>query len=460
MSSFSSYYKLNHGFIKEKPSDMSSIDRKLRNMLEKLRAERRQEFLKFQRAEDDQNFKIKGKNKNKGKNSKFIKNWKLSRTWSRELIEYAWLSKLSEGYKSMQENPQNWLVLPIYRGRRSMLIQGNGYCELRNQDGWRMFTVKNAPFIHTGLTIIDGIYNHDQNTFQCNDLIVWNNLNICTSTTECRLHFLSCRIEESGVTNKTVESIDVSMMSGSDPKFIPNIRIQLGQYLPLSKNNLLRLFRIGDQFSSPQSDFNYLVFVRKDSMYDTEQEFDKLYSQCQEYRTLSQQNWLIWSGQVIKAFKDYNKKEEEPNGLTFRLNINEKNELYTKDKVLIGEVNHPEILNKSLSLDNDQKILMNEYGLVFVKVKFEKENILNLLDLIASRYPFDIFSNNHNEFKSIMFELSNVSSQDKYSSSLDNFDYIFFKCIEFVTETKYKNCTLLDELNLNLNMESLLKSIS
>ncbi|KAH8585078.1 uncharacterized protein ELE39_001029 [Cryptosporidium sp. chipmunk genotype I] len=457
-STYSSYYKLNHGFIKAKPSDMSSIDRKLKGMLEKLRMERRQEFLKFQRTEDKERFKPKGKSKIVY--SKFIKDWKLSRAWSKELIEYVWLSKFSEGYKYMQENPQDWLLLPIYRGSRSMLIQGNGYCELRNQNGWRMFTVKNTPFVHAGLTIIDGIYNQDQNTFYCNDLIVWNNLNICISTTECRLHFLSCRIEESGVINKTIDSTDICMISELGPKIIPSIRIQLGKYFPLSKDNLLHICKIKDQIRSSSSDFDYLVFVRKDSMYDTEKDCDDSHLQCQECCTVPKQNWLIWRDRQIESFNDCKDREIDDNTLTFRLNINEKNELYTKDKVLIGKVNCSETLTKNLSLDNDQKILMNEFGFVFVKVKFEEENVLNLLNLILSRYPPRICDNIRSKPKDIMFELSNVSTQDKFSCKLDSSDYIFFKCIEFITETKYSNCMILEEFNLNLNMESLLDSIS
>ncbi|EAK89106.1 hypothetical protein [Cryptosporidium parvum Iowa II] len=455
-SSYNSYYKLNHGFIKEKHSDMSSIDKKLRGMLEKLRTERRQKFLKFQRTEDKEYFKPKGKSEKV--HSKFIKDWKLSKVWSKELIEYTWLSKLSEGYKSIQENPQDWLLLPICTGSRSMLIQGNGYCELRNQDGWRIFTVKNVPFAHTGLTIIDGIYNQDQNTFYCNDLIVWNNLNICISTTECRLHFLSSRIEESGVTNRTAESMDVSMVLDSNLKLIPNIRIQLGKYFPLSKDSLLHIYGVNDRMHGPLSDFDCLVFVRKDSVYDVEQDYEDAYPECKEYCTASQKNWFIWRDKQNKSFKDCRDKEMDDN-TTFKLNINEKNELYTKDKVLIGKVRCSGTLTENLSLDNDQKILLNEFGIVFVKVKFETENILNLLNIISSRCLNSICGNNYSKSENI-FELSNVSIQDKFSCKLDSSDYIFFKCIEFITETKYSSCMIPNESNLNLNVESLLNSIS
>ncbi|POM84412.1 hypothetical protein CmeUKMEL1_12265 [Cryptosporidium meleagridis] len=455
-SSYNSYYKLNHGFIKEKHSDMSSIDKKLRGMLEKLRMERRQKFLEFQRTENKEYFKSKGKSKKVY--SKFIKDWKLSRVWSKELIEYTWLSKLSEEYKSIQENPQDWLLLPICAGSRSMLIQGNGYCELRNQDGWRIFTVKNAPFAHAGLTIIDGIYNQDQNTFYCNDLIVWNNLNICISTTECRLHFLSSRIEESGVTNRISESMDVPMLSSSSLKLVPNIRIKLGKYFPLSKDSLLNIYGVNDRTHNSLSDFDCLVFVRKDSTYDAEQDYEDLYIQSKEYCIGPQKNWLIWRDKQNKSFNDGRDKEMDDN-TTFKLNINEKNELYTKDKVLIGKVRCSGTLTKDLPLDNDQKILMNEFGIVYVKVKFEAENMLNLLNVLSSRCLNSICGNSYSKSENI-FELSNVCIQDKSSCRLDSSDYIFFKCVEFITETKYNNCLIPNESNLNLNIESLLNSIS
>lgn len=459
-SSYNSYYKLNHGFIKERPSDTSSVDKKLRGMLERLRKERRQEFLKLQRTEGEEHVRPRGKSTSKGRHSKFIRDWKLSRAWSNELVEYRWLSNVSDGYRSVQDCPQEWLILPFCEGRRSMLIQGNGYCELRNQQGWKMFTVKNAPFSHNGLTIIDGIYNQDQNIFYCNDLIVWNNLNMCTSTTECRLHFLSCRIEESGAANRiTVEGSDVCMKLNSPPKLVPSIRIQFGKYYPLSRDNLLKICVADDQLGRSPSHFDHLVFVRRDSMYEADQYCTHSTQRCQECCMNSQQGWFIWRDQEMSVFSCEEDAETETIESTFRLNVNEKNELYTKDGVLVGKVKGLGAISDSLSLDNDQKVLMNEYNLVFVKVKFGDKHILNALDLISSRNPLS--SNDSMSRDVSLFEPQNVSSQDKHSSKLDSSDYMFFRCIELVSKAKRKNQTRVhEECHLNLNMESLLNSIS
>lgn len=459
-SSYNSYYKLNHGFIKDKSSDMSSIDRKLRGMLENLRKERRQEFLRLQRNEGEEHLGPRGKRTGKGSHSKFIRDWKLSRAWSNELIEYRWLSKVSEGYRSMQDCPQEWLVLPLCEGRRSLLIQGNGYCEIRNQEGWRMFTVKNAPFTHNGLTIIDGVYDQDQNVFHCNDLIVWNNLNMCTSTTECRLHFLSCRIEESGVTSRpAAEDSDIYMKLDSLPRLVPNIRIQLGKYYPLSRDNLVNICGTAGQLGGAPPCLGHLVFVRRDSLYEADKDCTHLGQRCQECcLDDSQQGWLIWRDQETSVFNREKDTETETFEATFRLNANEKNELYTKDGVLVGKVSGPGTISESLSLDEDQKVLMNEYGLVFVKVKFGDEHMLDVLDLILSGNPLssDLVSKDASPF-----ELSSVSSQDKLSSKLDSSDYVLFRCAELVAKAKHKRRTVThEERYLNLNMESLLNSIS
>ncbi|KAJ1609205.1 hypothetical protein OJ253_1639 [Cryptosporidium canis] len=461
ISNYNSYYKLNHGFIKEKPSDVSSVDKKLREMLEKLRKERRQEFLKLQRIEDNEREKSRKKSSCKGRNSKYIRDWKLSKAWSNELMEYKWLSRSSEGYRSIQDCPQEWLILPLCKGRRSMLIQGNGYCELRNQDGWRMFTVKNAPFAHNGLTIIDGIYNRDKNTFYCNDLIVWNNLNMCTSTTDCRLHFLFCRIEEYGVKNITTENNDVCMISEHTPKLVHNIRIELGRYFPLSRDSLLNICGANGQFDKDSFYFDHLVFVRRDSMYEVCNDNDQLDGEYQTSYTDYQHNWFIWRDKGLSIFCSEKDVETEAIELIFRLNINEKNQLYTKDGVFVGKVNCSGIVSESLSLDNDQKFLKSEYGRVFVYVKFGEEDIPKILNTILPENTIgNCVKGEHTINDTNLIELCNVSPQDKVYSGLDNSDYIQFRCIEEITKSKYKYHTINNEFYLNLNMDSLLNYIS
>ncbi|KAH8741885.1 hypothetical protein FG386_003012 [Cryptosporidium ryanae] len=427
-SNYVEIYKFNDGFIKDKSSNISSIDKKLKIMLENFRKERRESLINYYRdnggnqAQDNKN---KDKNKRKLRHSRFYKEWKLALMWSKELIEYNWLNFCSD-LDIIKESPHDWFILPLANGIRCMIIHGNGYCELRNEEGWRVVAIKNSPFKHSGLTIIDGIYEKNANVFHCNDIIVWNNLNMSNSPTECRLYILKSRIEENiSFTNKQMEDVNmVTRCNFNAKKSISSINLKISNFYPLKKDNIIELYKDA-VMDKKVLDYTHFLFINKDSLYlPGKEDHDSL-----ESRNHTQIRY-IWRDINMKNGHKVNKCD---NDLSFRLELHE-NLLYTSNKVLIGkiDINTPEEVNEALSLEADQEIKLKEIGYLIVDVKFKTTNILNLLENFTSS-NFNYFDiNNKEAINKNLFDISNISAKNKMVCKSDNIDFIIFHCIEFI----------------------------
>ncbi|KAH7649780.1 hypothetical protein FG379_002494 [Cryptosporidium bovis] len=453
-SKYVEIYKYNDGFVKSKLSGISSLDKRLKKMLEDFRKERREDLINYHRGNKEghvEDKKNKGvKNKDKLRHSKFYKEWKLASMWSKELIEYNWLNFCSR-LDIIKESPHDWFILPLAKGIRCMVIHGNGYCELRDEEGWRIVVVENSPFKHLGLTIIDGIYDKNTNTFHCNDIIVWNNLNMCNSSTECRLYILKSRIEENVCNiNKQIKDINMAICGVSKiKKSVPNINLKLSSYYPLTKNNIMELYR-GVVIGNEAFDYTHLIFVNKNSLYLSEKE-DYTYLKLQDCT----QTRYIWRDSNMK--KRYESNTCDLN-LSFRLELHE-NLLYSSNKALIGQVdiNKPENINEALSLETDQRVKLDESGYLIVDVKFKTINILNLLENFTSNNYNDFNINASETLNKNLFDISNISAKNKMRCKSDNIDYIIFHCIEFINNTestKMHNNTSFS----NLDIETLVNS--
>ncbi|KAL7066550.1 hypothetical protein ACR3K2_30200 [Cryptosporidium serpentis] len=478
------YYKFRDNFVRNNNTEISAIDISLRNMLNESRKIRREIFLNEKRISlitsrnSIENNLENENNKIIKKNSRYIKEWNLALTWSSELVKYNYLTLFTWDTFIKNYTPGEWLVTPITIGIRCILIYGNGYCEIRDEHGWTIFVIDIPPFKHSGLTILDGIYNYIIDTFICYDVIEWNNLKICDSSTDCRLYFLRSRFQEIGLDNYNnrieIENEDILIDIRNDLSHIKhyypykslnnwnkehknNIKIQMANYFEITKQVISSLY-LKSINAIENNDMNkflsFFAFVHRESCYNYD------YS-CY---------WYIWrdynmkppgilgnlfiDSTKIKKKKGINKKlkkknynniqqiitdmdaegEDEINmdskndGISFILELRNSNDLYTSENLYMGNL-------LSLHPENENKISLEI---------FNKNSNFRLVRVFVDSSQIEIFMNNFNQkillpldsnikgFTGCIFgTMKIIGLNSRWHVKADSIDYILFQCTEF-----------------------------